>query len=123
MRRFFACLLGAIVTAACASAAQPPGNIQFDETTNLGFLCSSGALSTWTVTCDQTQEAGSAMCEQPILFARYNDGQTFTFVIDGYGPSGQHCWSGSCAVPVVGGTTVYPDCHPQIHPLLTAGCP
>jgi hypothetical protein len=112
MRKSF-CLFLAL--GSCVVAPAPTsGNIQFDETTNLGFLCSSQALSNWTVSCRETNDSGTAPCETPVVFASYHGGQTYTFDITGYAGNGQLCWEGSCAVRAVGGTTLHPDCSPQI---------
>jgi hypothetical protein len=82
--------------------------IEFQETQTLGQSC-GGPLSSWSVTNRETQEQGTAGCEQPVLFVSLTPGASYTFDIVGY--SGNRiCWQGSCSVIAAGGTTTYADC-------------
>ena len=101
----------------CVVAAPATGSVQFDETVNLGYSCAGGLLSSWVAYNRETQKQGTASCQQPVLFTDLNDGQTYTFDLTGYSPSGAServCWQGSCAVRVFGGRTTYADCSSQI---------
>ncbi len=112
-----------VFTAACCAcivAGPTTGSIQFDETVNLGYSCSGGYLSSWTVYNRETQKQGSASCQQPVLFTDMNDGAVYTFDITGYSPaasSDKPCWQGSCSVRAIGGRVTYADCSPQINHL------
>lgn len=95
----------------------PPSEprIEFDEMTNLGYAC-GGPLTSWTVTARETQDSGTAGCEQPVLFTNLAPNTSYTFDIQGY--SGQRlCWQGSCTVPTSGYGTAFADCSGQIEHL------
>ncbi len=106
---------------ACVVPVASSGNVQFDETTTLGYSCAGGLLSSWVVSNVETQKQGTASCQQPVLFTDMRDGATYTFEISGYSPAAGNterlCWRGSCAVRAVGSRTTYPDCSPQINHL------
>ena len=86
--------------------------IEFQETTNLGYTC-TGPLTLWQITARENQEAGSAGCEQPILFEHLAPNAVYTFDITGY--AGQRlCWQGSCQVAATAGIRTYADCSAAI---------
>lgn len=92
--------------------APPPTEIEFGEVTNLGEHC-GGPLSSWTVSCRETADTGTAGCEQPVLFTNLTGGAVYTFDVAGH--SGDRaCWQGTCTVQAVAGATVHADCASQI---------
>jgi hypothetical protein len=86
--------------------------IEFEETQTLGAYC-GGPLSSWSVTNRETQEQGTAGCEQPVLFVSLTPGATYTFDIVGYSGN-KVCWQGSCSVTAAAGTTSYADCSNSV---------
>ena len=101
---------------ACVVETHDSGTeIQFEETTNLGYRCGQ-ALTSWNVIARETGEQGPADCEQPIRFVNLSAGATYTFDIVGF--SGQtECWRGTCSVRAVHDTRIYANCSQQIQSL------
>jgi hypothetical protein len=113
----FVCLAAfAAATSACVvetSTRPPDTRIRFEETTNLGYYC-GGPLSEWQVYNRETQEQGTARCEQPIDFASLDAYTSYTFDITGWS-NGQQCWQGSCVVSTGGrGSLTFADCSALI---------
>jgi hypothetical protein len=102
------------VAAACSAcivestAPRGPSNVQFDETTTLGYFCGE-ALTSWNVANRETGEEATAGCEQPVLFLDLAPDAVYTFDIRGY-RNDELCWQGSCQVVTAGSGTVYPNC-------------
>lgn len=111
----FACaLVGCIIET--HSTGSPAGTrIEFGEVRNLGYLC-GGPLTQWTVTNRELRTAGTAGCEQPVLFTDLTPGAVYTFDIEGWSGS-RLCWTGACAVRATGGTTTFADCSAEIEHL------
>ncbi|WP_394838285.1 hypothetical protein LVJ94_15380 [Pendulispora rubella] len=87
--------------------------IQFEETTNIGYSCSQGPGFSWTVRARETGEQATAGCQQPIRFEDMRGGRTYTFDITGY--LGQDvCWRGACTVRARSSERTYADCSAQI---------
>ncbi len=96
---------------ACMVESSPqrgPSNVQFDETTTLGYFCGD-PLTSWNVANRQTGEEGTAGCEQPVLFLDLQPDAVYTFDIRGY-RNDELCWQGSCEVVTASSGTVYPSC-------------
>jgi hypothetical protein len=92
-----------------SSSPPPPTRIRFEETTNLGYYC-GGPLSSWQVSCRETEEQGTAGCEQPVDFDDLQPYTAYTFDITGWS-GGTACWQGSCSVTTgPRGSTTYADC-------------
>ncbi|WP_394848830.1 hypothetical protein LZC95_15415 [Pendulispora brunnea] len=92
---------------------QDEPEIQFEETTNIGYRCSQGPGFSWTVRAWETGEQATAGCQQPIRFENLNGGYTYTFDITGY--LGQDvCWRGTCTVRARSYGRTYADCSAQI---------
>ena len=89
--------------------------IEFQETDNIGLTCSS-PLTTWTVTNRETNEVGTAGCEQPVLFVNLTPGAVYTFDISGLAGT-KECWKGSCQVTAASGITTLADCSSAIERL------
>ena len=91
--------------------------IQFDETTNLGYRCGQG-LTSWNVFARESREQGTASCQQPILFVDLQPDATYTFDIVGF-RGNDVCWRGTCAVRASRNARTYADCSQQIQSLCT----
>jgi hypothetical protein len=118
LKKLFACLLALGVMGMAAGCVvqtyetRGDTRVSFEETINLGYYC-GGPLTSWTVYNRQTEEQGTAGCEQPVLFVGLYPNTTYTFDIYGY--SGQElCWEGTCNVHAYGGRTTFADCSRHI---------
>jgi hypothetical protein len=117
MRTLAIALVSALAASACGGHHDPPEDteIEFGEVTNLGYAC-GGPLTSWTVSCRETGDVGTAGCEQPVLFVNLAPNTTYTFDIQGF--DGQNlCWQGACTVDAVGGATTLADCSANVQHL------
>ncbi len=100
-------------SSACVAANHKADTqVEFQETDNIGQAC-GGPLSSWTVVNRETNDQGTAGCEQPVLFVNLAPGATYTFDVTGYAGS-KVCWEGSCQVTAVSGATTYADCASSV---------
>jgi hypothetical protein len=115
---FAPALAASVALAACGGGHPAPGptEIQFGEVTNFGYAC-GGPLDHYTVSCRETQTAGTAGCQQPVLFTDLAPNATYTFDIQGFDASNNLCWQGSCSIVAEGGATTLADCSMNIQHL------